>query len=199
MSLSHKIHSVFSRLYIECFDTLNELGEVGLSVNENTQDDSLTTCQQRARWAVTGQDRYAYHNYYNYEYYLDQVRQYQTNAISKILVIRSEHLEKDWKSIEEDVLDGSRNLNVTFEQTNASPKRAKDYVLSAKARKQICKWLCYEIQTYKFIIQKAINLSEDEKEISMQELSASCPKEALSSTCEIKLDDTTRSIYSAVI
>jgi hypothetical protein len=186
-------------LYIECFDTLNELGEVGLAVNEKTLNGSLTTCQQRARWAVTGQERYAYHNYYNYGYYLNQLRQYHTNAVSKILVIRSEHLENDWKSIEHDILEGSRDLNFVFEQTNASPKRSKDYVLSQKARQEICKWLCFEIQTYKFIIQRAINLSEDEKEISMKELNESCPKEADSSTCEIKLDDSTQSSYTSLI
>lgn len=193
--IANQIHSFGSRLYIECFDTLNELGEVGLAVNDKNPN-TLTTCQQRARWAVTGQKRYAYHNYYNYGYYLNQVRQYHTNALSKIVVIRSEHLQNDWASIEHTVLKGRLGLNMTFEQTNTSPKRAKDYFLSEKARAEICKWLCFEIQTYKLIIQRSINLSDDEKEISVKELSESCPKEATSSVCEINLDDSNQSSYS---
>ena len=43
--------------------------------------------------------------------------------------------------------------------------------------------LCNEIQVYKDIIKRAINLNENDIAQTMEELHESCPKEAVESTC----------------
>jgi hypothetical protein len=180
------------KLYVDCaFDTLSQLGEIGLAENgENDHNATLSTCQRRARYAVTGREKYYFHNYYNYGYYLNQVERYHNETAIKTLVIRSEHLETDWNSIELDVLhgdgEGSFESFKSFRHTNASPKRPQDLILSDVARQRICRYLCDEIQVYKGLLRTALNLKTSDIETSMQELKMKCPVEALSSTCNIE-------------
>lgn len=186
-----KYWSDVQKLYIDCaFDTLNQLGEIGLADNSENDKSDLTICQRRARYAVTGREKYYFHNYYNYGYYQNQVERYHNDSSSKILVIRSEHLETDWNSIEMDILHGEVNGSFSslssFKHTNSSPKRPQDLVLSDVARQRICRYLCDEIQVYKGLLQSALNLKPSEVEISMRELEFQCPIEALSPTCDIE-------------
>jgi hypothetical protein len=174
--------------FIDCvFDSLNQIGEIGLAGPEENGGKNLTTCQRRARYAVTGREKYSFHNSYNYGYYQYQVEHYHNNTTNRTLVIRSEHLESDWHSIELDILNGDLFLNVssTFLHTNTSPKRPQDRVLSDVARQRICRYLCYEIQIYKKLLRSARNLKTADVELSMQELRGKCPVEASSTACNI--------------
>jgi hypothetical protein len=86
-------------------------------------------------------------------------------------------------SVEEGILDGPRDLNVTFGvKRNASPKREQNLFLSETARARICDGLCKEIQIYKELLNRAINLAQDY--ITMSELQESCPLEASGTTCK---------------
>jgi hypothetical protein len=180
------------KLYVDCaFDTLNQLGEIGLAEIGETENAELSICQRRARCAITGREYYYFHNYYNYGFYLDQVERYHSDSSTKTLVIRSEHLETDWNSIELDILhgdgeQGSFHSFSSFRHTNSSPKRPQDLVLSDVARERICRYLCDEIQVYKGLLQSALNLKPSDVETSMQELKMKCPIEALSTTCSIE-------------
>jgi hypothetical protein len=189
--------------------------------NEKDEDESEISlprppiCRKRAILAVTGRKRFVFHNYYNYGYYYHQVTRYsernnyrhnQSNnnkrnyyyeqfwKLQKILVLRSEHLQDDWESIEQGLERGrfgtTNNDNTTtstsamssaFFTTNRSPKRDdRDQYLSPLALKNLCFWLCWEIQIYKKLIRNAVNLNEHDKQTSIQELAQSCPIQAAS-------------------
>jgi hypothetical protein len=174
--------------FIDCaFGSLNQIGEIGLAGNDENGSTNLTICQRRARNAITGRERYSFHNYHNYGYYQYQVEHYHNDTSNRTLVIRSEHLESDWQSIERVILNGEflSNASSTFQHTNASPKRPQDSVLSDVARLRICRYLCYEIQIYKRLLQSALNLKASDVEVSMQELRERCPIEAASTVCNI--------------
>lgn len=162
-------------LYKKCdFDTLNILGETGLAPRQTSNISDV--CRGRARDAITGAVGFSTHNYYNYEYYLREVT---TDAVPNIVVIRTEHLAADWKSIEEDILHGPKDQNVTFSRRcNSSPQRPDNMYLSPTAKRRICEALCQEIQVYKNLLHAAINLSEGDVAQSIAELYENCPVEA---------------------
>jgi hypothetical protein len=169
-------------LYKECdFDTLNVLGEIGLAPPYSTNASAV--CQSRAHEAITGATGFSTHNYYNFGYYLREVTSY---TVPTIVVLRTEHLAADWKSIEENVLHGPKDLNVTFSlKCNASPTRPKTTFLSPIAQRRICAALCQEIQVYKSLLQAAINLNKNDVAQSMAELEESCPVEAMNNVCAL--------------
>jgi len=129
------------------------------------------------------------HNRFNYQHYLKQVQRHEepfNETFSKIIVIRTEHLNDDWRGLEEDFLKGPKDLNVTFTTNkNASPKRPEDLVLSEIARTRICHYLCEDIQVYKQLLLHAVNLNENDVAVSMRELNETCPTEAAASKCEL--------------
>jgi Sulfotransferase family len=172
-------------LFIDCeFDTLNKLGEVGL--DQTHQSRISDVCHLRAVDAIVGNVGYSTHNYYNFGYYWNAVRQRHKDADANVslLVIRTEHLTNDWRSVEETILDGPRGLNVTFDSIrHASPKRPEAISLSAIAQERICAALCHEIQIYKSLLQNAVNLHLSDVEESMKELQNSCPDEADKDAC----------------
>jgi hypothetical protein len=177
-------------LFEKCpFSTLNALAETGL-VNEEDPK-AMDMCQTRAWWAIRGKMGYSTHNYYNYQHYLSQVEKTNTTQPKKnIAVIRTEHLQDDWRSIEEDLLDGTKGLNITFGNTkNASPKRQEDLELSPIAQSRLCHALCHEIQVYKELLRRAKNLNEKDVATSMEELRISCPIETDLESCRGKTNE----------
>jgi hypothetical protein len=173
-------------LFSECdFFTLNALGEIGLAPRNTSNATEL--CQNRAYNAISGTVGYSTHNFYNFAYYLRDVKKH-TDLPLKIVVVRTEHLAADWKSIEEEVLNGPKELNVTFSRkSNASFKRPEVIALSPTAQRRICAALCKEIQIYKGLLRSAINLNKEDIEQSMAELEASCPVEAVKTVCGPRL------------
>ena len=47
--------------------------------------------------------------------------------------------------------------------------------------------MCNEIQVYKEIINKALNLDEDEIQEAINDLTESCPQQAIHSTCRLPM------------
>lgn len=170
-------------LFTECnFSTLNALGEIGLAPRDMTNATEL--CRTRAHMAITGFAGFSTHNYYNFGFYL-RAAQSQKDLSGTIVVLRTEHLTADWKSIEEDILHGPKDLNVTFSRKgNVSPTRPEVTYLSATAKRRICAKLCEEIQVYKSLLREAINLNDNDVAQSMTELKESCPVEAAVTACE---------------
>ena len=164
-------------LYMECpFYTLNDLAIRGLAKNGNAPD----YCKRRAYNAIRGTERHGYHLYYNHRYFLEL-----TKALdSKILVIRTNHMEDDW-NVAELVVGGKAKVVTHFPQANkggSSTKLFDDNHLTPQARAVLCEALCEEIQWYKRIIENAVNLSPDEKARSLQEIS--CPVQARAKKCQ---------------
>ena len=169
-----KLAEQLNKIYLDCgFHTAHELA-VGLSKNSDASDD----CQQYARHMIRGTDYIEAHMYYNYQYYMKAIP-----PKSKVVVIRTEHMEEDWNDIEVH-LGGKARQNITFPHENSKPKEEGDLVLGDEERMILCDELCIEIQYYKRILRKAININEEQYEISMRELLESCPNEAKMKECD---------------
>ena len=126
-------------LYEECYSTMYELSTIGLQLaydydkhndghNDNYENNNSNsssnkqkkysyTCGKRAYQAITGQVGFQYHNYYNYQYYMDWIAHVQSHYLNpssdtlrsdgsninstNTLVLRTEHLEEDWNQLED--------------------------------------------------------------------------------------------------
>jgi len=167
-------------LFVDCpFDTLDKLGgPEGLGANNTTH------CSRDAWRAITGERGYAVHNYYNYERYMDNVL--EQNPHPRLLVLRTEHLEQDWRRIEVDVLQGPEPFEEDFKFPHKHPsaKEERDSFISDESTRNICRALCHEIQVYKRILVDAENLDEVDFVESMRLLSERCPVEAVNAQCE---------------
>ena len=183
---AHRLNRIHP-LFVECgLETIAQLGEVMSS-------DSNSVCARRAWRAVTGAQGYAIHNQMNYGYYWNKLpRPAQRSA--RLAVIRTEHLEQDWYSVERVSLgyhgpimdDDENNSNATismFGKRNESVKQKQDTALSELARRNLCAGLCREIQIYKRILQRAENLSPADVADSLRELEESCPRQAVARDC----------------
>lgn len=185
-------------LFVECkYNTLNDLGgKKGLGANNNT------LCSRRAFRAITGITGYIDHNKYNYEYYykkvlynhimnnkkinkLPELQQLPQLSNPRIVVIRTEHLEYDWNSIEYNILQSNHTLPnyFTFTHKNRSPKLLEDLYINEDSKQNICNALCNEIQYYKQILLDANNLNKKDYIIAMKELEIDCPIQTTADTC----------------
>mmetsp|Transcript_16437 Transcript_16437/g.29685 ORF Transcript_16437/g.29685 Transcript_16437/m.29685 type:complete len:83 (+) Transcript_16437:406-654(+) len=77
--------------------------------------------------------------FFNYQYYLESIPHN-----SKILIIRTEHMEEDWNDIELE-LGGRSRTNLTFPHSNSKQKEDRDYILGEEERLLLCHELCVEI------------------------------------------------------
>lgn len=169
-------------LYLDCFDTINQLAEWGLSKAGNATE----TCKERAVQAIEGSGRFENHLYYNFQYHIEMIPK-----DSRIIVIRTEHLVEDWNSAELAV-GGNENLlgqNQTMIPHINKGSVKEDKYLSDESRMLVCEKLCNEIQVYKRILNISINLSTKQLEESLTELIASCPIEAVTTECETSFPD----------
>jgi len=125
------------------------------------------------------------HWYFNYQYYFEAIP-----SDSKILTIRNEHIEEDIRSIENSfgcheqerlALAKSMNKNTWSDQV--------DLHLSEESISILCKALCNEIQIYKKILYRALNISPDQLRMSMMDLEAKCPEEAIAEDCSDAMPD----------
>jgi hypothetical protein len=204
LHLNHSIETVSNRpaLYDDCYDDMNDLAQIGLkqaweyqhSTSTNTETlpekespgpNMSPRCAKRAWNAITGKVGYEYHNFYNYRYYRDWVDHVMGPTNYTILVIRSEHLEEDWSRLEElythNHQQGSTNMIVDKGKQRddyfATVQRHKtnSSLLSPDSYLNLCRALCQEIQIYSFLLKRAINLTPQQLEQSMDELHAKCP------------------------
>jgi hypothetical protein len=153
-------------LYLDCpFKTLNDLAELGLREGGN----ATKVCRDRAHAAIQGTERFGYHAFFNYGYYY-----LPTPRNATIIVARTEHLVEDWNSIEA-VLGGRSDVIDEFQKQNSKPKSDADKYLSDELRSLLCEALCSEIQVYKMVLRKAVNLDSVQLQLSHDELHASCP------------------------
>jgi len=67
----------------------------------------------------------------------------------------------------------------------AHAKNETELYLSPRSKEVLCNVLCNEIQVYKEIINKALNLDEEEIQEAIDNLAESCPQQAMHSTCRL--------------
>jgi hypothetical protein len=175
-------------LYLDCFDTIEQLAAWGLAQDGNATE----TCKQRAVDAIEGSTRFENHLYYNFQYHLEMIPK-----DARIITIRTEHLVQDWNTAEatvggEDELLGQDQTLIPRINTGNTPKN--DKYLSDESKVLVCERLCNEIQVYKYILNASINLNQKQVEESLEELKRSCPFEAEATSCKTLLPDITEKL-----
>ena len=122
---------------------------------------------------------------YNYQYYLEAVP-----TDSTILVVRNEHMQEDIRFVEDlfgcqeqERLELAKSMN-----TNTQSDQA-DLYLSDESISILCQALCNEIQVYKKILHRALNMSQDQLRVSLMELEGKCPDEAIAEECSDAMPD----------
>lgn len=162
------------RLFSECYSEFEDLALNGLRpLDHRIRAVRIVnmTCSERAWAAALGARAFSYHEYYNYEYYYNSLKSHMGNSSrASIQVLRAEHLQHDWSKVSSEQLFRQVNRGPSNRTYNSSPDEAMD---------NLCRALCQEIQFYKRFLQRADNLSSDEKDESIQEILALCPTETL--------------------
>ena len=178
--LKHAFPKYYERrksFYLDCpsYFKMENLVQDGLKKDGTATEE----CKLRAKYAVSGEQHYSCHMYFNYQFHLDGL----PSPDSKILVIRNEHLTQDWNAAEhyiggeKDIIDVSK-ANETIGVMNKSTKDAEHKWLSEESTKIICRQLCHEIVAYKRILRRALNLNYPEIEKTIDELRGTCGKYA---------------------
>jgi hypothetical protein len=164
-------------LSLDCpFPTFNDFAELGLSDTGTASN----LCKRRAKLAILGKEAFGMHLNLNYGYYTNETL---TDEGKKVLVIRTEHMDDDRNSAE--VVLGGQPEAVTFPHRNQakSSKAHQDSFLSKNSQRALCRALCNEIQIYKGLLHKALNLKVEQVKESLAELAASCPVETYTMSC----------------
>lgn len=156
-----------NRIYEECgFTTLNELAEQGLdSAGNATQQ-----CKFRAYKHIHGMQQYGYHCFYNYRRYYEEAM--KVEETTEIYLIRNEHLIDDWNQLE--VLFGGPSQALQSAGRD-NPGQTSNRILSDAAQRILCDHLSDEIQIYKELLVRAVNLDALDVQMSLKELGVSCP------------------------
>ena len=182
-------YNFHKELFLDCpFHSVEEMVQLGLENKGNTTSEE---CMQRALGAISGVGHFGTQMYYNYQYYVEGLPK-----DANVIVVRSEYLIDDWNSAES-LVGGVDNIlrtdqSVVFvDDIDASDIES----LSETSRMLLCEKLCNEIQVYKKVLTVAMNLSPKQKQLSMDELKISCPKEAATQSCEKPLPDITSKLY----
>jgi len=95
-------------------------------------------------------------------------------AEKEIIAYRTEHLADDWKRV--DVMlggDGHVPSNLWGNDSSQKDWPVKNNTVSEQGHQNLCRALCHEIQIYKQILVRAINLDDADVNASLQELN--CP------------------------
>lgn len=188
---------------------------ISTSNNHHHANQKVEECRAWAWDSIRG-ERNCWHNYFNFNFtYGSLVKEmtlqnganinYNSRNYSRasekrnknIFVIRTEHLENDWTTI--DVMLGgngtegmpilhkntwSKNINNSRRgiQING-PSNTPNKTLSRRGRLNLCRALCDEIQIYKKLMRLAVNIDVGSEKQSLDELLHTCPNE----TREVKV------------
>ena len=171
-----------------CYQHFEHLTTVGLSFPRPSQNQpikvgtnlSAAECSHWAWAAIQGSMPVDYHNAYNYAWYAHRLLHDEANEEADIFVLRVEHLEQDWTTV--DTLlggDGSFPATMASKQNSASikPLRIANHNTTDIGIQNLCRALCEEIQVYKQLLLRAVNLQPADLDISMEELRQQCPDE----------------------
>eukprot|EP00984_Skeletonema_dohrnii_P000022 scaffold5_cov104-Skeletonema_dohrnii-CCMP3373.AAC.8 len=169
-----------AHFYSDCpFPHMEDFVQNGL----REEGDAPDRCKRLAIESLQGidshKDQSPGHWYLNYQYYLEAIP-----SDSKIFTIRNEHIEEDIRSIENFFeCNEQERLALTKSVNTNTWSDQDDLYLSDESISILCRALCNEIQFYKKILHRAINMSQDQLRVSLSELEAKCPHEAIAEEC----------------
>ena len=146
------------------------------------KDLQTLNCTDIARKALLGQEPQMQHLYWNYKAYVGSMP-----SSAEVFVIRQEHLWEDWYEfnhlLEKQLNDGvteTVSTNVR-QQQHHHLRSTKDLPVKNDLREHeiriMCKYLREEIQLYVSLLNRAVNLSNEDVVESLSDLYKTCPHE----------------------
>ena len=150
----------------------------------------MNECQQLARNLISGIGPGIFEHTHitrNYKFYTSELLSQSKNK--NIYVLRTDHLKDDWINTAEDLIQKSGiSTKVYEEEVHVTHRNGKSPVVTSReiskdGAKNACFFLCSEIQLYKRLLDRAINLNADDRSKSLKDLARYCPKEAKSQIC----------------
>merc|ERR1711862_337047 len=168
----------------DCYDQVDDLVTYGLQkqTNDTLKTTSGKSCQEIAQDVIQGKPSYYLHMAKNYEYYTSDILQ---DARNEIFLLRTENFWSDWQKINFMLGGGSikKHKVATHRKGKEGSMKVTSRSISDEGLRNACYSLCHEIQLYKELLNRAVNLSKNDKMRSFQNLKESCPLETESSTC----------------
>jgi Sulfotransferase family len=166
-----------------CYGNIGEMAEKGLRgdmrnrripANEKQGKPEGFTCEEISMACTAGDLPCMWHNYYNYEVYLENVLHWKEENTRPVRldVIRGSHIWEDFDRINA-LWGGSPDLVIPANMRERNINNHKS-TFSSKGRRNLCRALCREIVVYKTALKHASNLNEEEKIASSKEVDASC-------------------------
>ena len=101
-------------------------------------------------------------------------------STSEVFVIRTKSLWRDWRDINKLLGKGMREVDIPDEGSqsevvNARGKLPVKAKISAKGKAVICMLLKDEIRVYIDLLNRAVNLSDDDVKVAFEEVQKNCP------------------------
>jgi hypothetical protein len=176
--------------FYECYPTLDEALTKGLTTKSKEEND----CPMLARKVFSGKvDERFYgmvHNKYDFSYYFTELlRKAILDKSINVYVVRNEKMLDDLKKI--NVMFGGTEDGFKFitkhDHFGGMPRGTglpmTNRTISNEGMKNLCKFLCNEIQIYKRLYQRALNFNDQDYNEMIEGLSKKCPIEASLSGC----------------
>jgi len=169
------------RARYECFPSIEEFALALMNKsNMKTVQGPMKklNCTEVSLNVIKGDEEYMGVNLlWNYKRYIKSI--FPSNQ-SEIIIIRKEHLQKDWTTMLSliynfTVSPGSvKQFDFSTHEHDSSNLPLKNN-LSIEGRNVLCNFLKDEILLYLNILIYASNLSEDDIDLSLEEIGTSCP------------------------
>jgi hypothetical protein len=192
---------LLNTLVHECgYDTVDKLMTKGLAPTKSSGvniRNKRRSCQTIAKDCLVGEYPCFAHNFFNYEYYLEDIlsrviktQAQQSSAVNgsandktpvdevRIDVIRSEQSWQDMNSTLQawTGLPMTNDMDIFYSvgKPYGVHTEESNKTISPTGKEQLCRAICSELIVYKKILEYASNLSWEEKKKSMLELDEKC-------------------------
>jgi len=131
-------------------------------------------CREVCRGIVSGKSKYILHLRFNYEAFLKDLP-----PETEVLVVRTKYLWQDWIDVN-NRLGSKRRVNIPDEHSGGDVVNARGRLparnnLSPGGRKIICQFLTNEIRIYIDLLNRAVNLSDDDVRAALKGVQVNCP------------------------
>jgi hypothetical protein len=183
--------------FYNCFPTVEDIAQYWALPSPEGVIGKLQKCRRLAHICTnhTGQKNQLFlcgnepHKHsYNYRYYASEtVLKYPDRPV---MAVRTEHAWEDIISLDKQ-LGGTGNFTMAgLHYSHGSEKWTKDS-LSIEGYHILCCALRHEMETYMYLLNKAVNLKQEQKQESMEDLFEKCgialPWEEWKDSCESEL------------
>mmetsp|Transcript_7202 Transcript_7202/g.15716 ORF Transcript_7202/g.15716 Transcript_7202/m.15716 type:complete len:564 (-) Transcript_7202:51-1742(-) len=173
-----RIRSCGQQMLYKCYNSFHDLAQYGLAGIRPPPTDLLRVqynaseeiCRHWAWATVQGTAPASFHNVWNYDWFGSPAIAFD----KEIIAFRTNHVEEDWRNVDI-LLGGDGSVPTRMHLNDATQKQIPVYnkTISEEGYLNLCRALCHEIQIYKQLLTRAINLNETDVLESLQELN--CP------------------------